>query len=64
MAICDGTDAGVICCIMLIRGVIRHNIVNTIVPNTLKMICIRVVLFAFVVVPIDARSAVIHVPIF
>ena len=49
---------------MLIRGVIRHNIVNTIVPNTLKMICIRVVLFAFVVVPIDARSAVIHVPIF
>ena len=64
MAICEGTAVGVILCIMLIIGVIRHKIVNIIVPKTLNMMCIKVVLLAFVVVPIEARRAVIHVPIF
>ena len=46
------------------NGVTIHNMVKITVPITLNIRCINVVRFAFRLVPMDAKTAVIHVPIF
>ena len=47
-----------------VKGKSIHIVTNTIVPIILNIKWITVVLLAFLFVPIDASTAVIHVPIF
>ena len=63
-AICAAGFSGVSEETFRVSGVDIQRTVNTAVPIILNIRCIMVVLFAFRLVPIEARIAVIHVPIF
>ena len=64
LAICATGLSGVSDSIISTYGVTIQTIVNMAVPITLNNIWMIVVLFALTFVPIEARTAVIHVPMF
>ena len=63
-AICATGSPGVIASIHVTYGVTRQITVNNTVPIILNNRWITVVRFAFTFIPIDAKTAVIHVPMF
>ena len=64
LAIWAATFVGVKDCIKYAKSVVIHISTKIAVPIILKDKCITVVRFAFLLVPIDASTAVIQVPIF
>src|SRR5574344_1227334 len=64
LAICLGTSPGESHLTIEVNGRSKVIVVHIIIPITLKVRCISAVLLAILLVPIDERIAVIHVPIF
>ena len=64
LAICAAGLSGVKFCTTVVSGVRIQTMVKIIVPMILKVKWIMVVRLAFLLVPMDARTAVMQVPIF
>ena len=63
-AICAAGFAGLVVIIQSTNGVTIHSTTKIAVPTTLNIRWMAVVRFAFLLVPTEARTAVIQVPIF